>query len=147
MVFPSEHTTMNEQETLELARRLGRTLVPGDVVALIGPLGAGKTVFVRGLAEGAGADPAEVCSPTFALLHEYGGGSKGSAVFVHLDLYRLRDEERELREIGLPELLAGRIAAVEWPGPAAERLLTPTYTVRLQPEPSGARRIRLEKGR
>ncbi len=138
MEFPAEFTTMSEQETRELARRLGRELVPGDVVALTGPLGAGKTAFVRGLAEGAGADPAEVASPTFALLHEYG-------VFVHLDLYRLADEESELREIGLPELLAGRIAAVEWPGPTAERLLSPTYRVRLEPEPSGGRRIRLER--
>lgn len=147
MEFPSVHTTMSEQETRELARRLGRTLVPGDVVALTGPLGAGKTVFVRGLAEGAGADPSEVSSPTFALLHEYGRGPGGSGVFVHLDLYRLADEERELREIGLPELLAGRIAAVEWPGPAAERLLSPTYRVHLEPEGDGARRIRLEKRR
>ena len=67
-------TTRGEDETCRLARRLAERLLPGDVVALIGPLGAGKTCFVRGLASGLGIDPAEVSSPTFVLCQEPKGG-------------------------------------------------------------------------
>ena len=147
MDLPAEFTTSSEEQTRELARELARELSPGDVVALSGPLGAGKTVFVRGLAEGVGLDPSQVCSPTFALVHEYGGGSGSPGSLVHLDLYRIADEERELREIGLPDLLAGRIAAVEWPGERAEEVLSVTHRVTLEPEASGTRRIRLERRR
>src|SRR5579864_6094361 len=89
-------------ETLETGRAFARTLRPGDVVALCGELGAGKTHFVKGLALGLGIDAA-VSSPTFTLIHEYTGGD--SLPLYHLDLYRLDSEEEALR-IGIDDYLA-----------------------------------------
>jgi tRNA threonylcarbamoyladenosine biosynthesis protein TsaE len=90
---------------------LGRVIAAGDVVALIGELGAGKTCFTRGVALGAGADPDDVQSPTFALVNEY----RGRVPIAHADLYRL-ELERELDEIGWDDTVARRDAAVlvEW---------------------------------
>lgn len=97
-----------------MAVKLAEALIPGDVIALTGELGAGKTEFVRGLAAGLGVPEAEVASPSFALAYEY----QGRFPLVHLDLYRLP----ELTPDFLPDLeeyLSGsHVLAVEW----AERL-------------------------
>ena len=107
-------TTASEDETRAVARDLAQTLQPGAVLLISGDLGAGKTVFVRGLAEGLNIDPDEVTSPTFTLVHEYRGGR---LPLVHVDLYRL--DAADLDDIGLDPDLAGRgVTAVEW----AERL-------------------------
>lgn len=107
----------SEADTRALARRLAVRLRPGDVVALHGTLGAGKTCFVRGLAEGFGIDPVEISSPTFVLCHEYEAPVVAGRpiVLAHLDGYRLAGEE-ELETIGWDELLASphTIIAVEW---------------------------------
>jgi tRNA threonylcarbamoyladenosine biosynthesis protein TsaE len=101
----------SEDETRALAARLAATLTPGAVLLLSGDLGAGKTAFVRGLAEGLGLDPREVTSPTFTLVHEYRGGR---LPLVHVDLYRL--ETADLDELGLDaDLAAAGVVAVEWP--------------------------------
>jgi len=142
MIFPATFVTSAEEETRAAGRALGAELRPGDVVALTGVLGVGKTVFVRGIAEGLGGDPDEVASPTFALLHEYDCPAAG---LVHIDLYRLPDEERELRELGLPELLAGKVAAVEWPGRSAARVLRIGFRVSLEAEDASRRRILVER--
>jgi len=92
---------------------LAPQLQPGDLLALCGDLGAGKTTFVRGLAEALGVAPQDVASPTFALVHHYHGRDLD---IVHADLYRI-ETMGEAEQAGLPELLddAGAIALVEWP--------------------------------
>jgi len=90
---------------------LARQLMPNGLVLLTGPLGAGKTVLVKGLARGLGIDPREIQSPTFTLVREH-QGTRGR--LVHLDLYRLESEQTT--SIGIDELLVGTgVKAVEWP--------------------------------
>jgi tRNA threonylcarbamoyladenosine biosynthesis protein TsaE len=115
---PDGHfVTTSEVETRELANRLARALDAGAVVLLAGDLGAGKTAFVRGLAEGLEIDSELVSSPTFTIVHEYGGGR---LPLVHVDLYRLTTVD--LDEVGLDtDLAAAGVIAVEWP----ERLARP----------------------
>jgi tRNA threonylcarbamoyladenosine biosynthesis protein TsaE len=103
--------TQSEEDTIREAVALAATLDAGMILLLSGELGAGKTAFVRGLAQGLGVDPSEVTSPTFTLVHEYGGGR---LPLIHVDLYRL--ERAELDEIGLDDDLAARgVVAIEWP--------------------------------
>ena len=113
------------QQTLDLGRRLGGLAELGDVFALDGELGAGKTQLVRGLAEGMGLDPRQVSSPTFVIMHEYEPDERASAppppTLVHVDAYRLSSGD-ELRELGFDdELLRTSVTAVEW----ASRLSDP----------------------
>jgi tRNA threonylcarbamoyladenosine biosynthesis protein TsaE len=137
---PVEEVTRSEEETEEFGQRLAERLSSGDVVYLVGDLGAGKTCLARGIARGIGAAVREVVSPTFAILHEY-AGADGTIRLRHLDLYRLQDRARELEILGLPDSIAGAPVVVEWPGEAIRRLLPPTIEVRLDALPDGARRI------
>jgi tRNA threonylcarbamoyladenosine biosynthesis protein TsaE len=101
----------SEAETRALAAGLAGGLAAGTILLLSGDLGAGKTAYVRGLAEGLGLDPDVVTSPTFTLVHEYRGGR---LPLVHVDLYRL--DAADLAELGLDEdLAAAGVVAVEWP--------------------------------
>ena len=110
-------TTHSESETAAVGRDLGVMLETESVVLLFGDLGAGKTAFVRGLAEGLSVSPADVTSPTFTLIQEYRGGR---LPLLHVDLYRL-DDPREIDDLGLDELGSGAVVAIEW----AERLPRP----------------------
>ncbi len=103
----SAHTAADLQA---IAERLGRVLQAGDVLALVGPLGAGKTTFVQGVARGLGV-PADrhVASPTFALVNEH----PGRVPLVHADLYRVADA-RELEELGLTDAFDRAAVAIEW---------------------------------
>jgi tRNA threonylcarbamoyladenosine biosynthesis protein TsaE len=104
------HTSTSETQTREIAAALAATLKAGDVLLLSGDLGAGKTAFVRGLADGLHINTDEVTSPTFTLVHEYHGGR---LPLVHVDLYRLNSAD--LDEIGLDEDVAARgVIAIEW---------------------------------
>ena len=102
--------TASEAETAAVGRDLARSLRAGDVVLLHGELGAGKTAFVRGLAEGLGVTPADVSSPTFTLIQEY---RSGRLPLLHVDLYRLEDP-REIDDLGLDELGRDAVTAIEW---------------------------------
>ena len=105
------YTTHSEEETQQVARDLAAGLKAGDVLLLSGNLGAGKTTFVRGLAEGLGIDPREVSSPTFTIVHEYRGGR---LTLYHADLYRL--ERTATEDVGLEEMgAADGVLAIEWP--------------------------------
>jgi len=103
------YRTASEAETIALGERLGREIGRG-IVLLIGNLGAGKTTLAKGIAQGLGAaDAADVTSPTFTLIHEYGGGR-----VYHIDLYRL-EEPREVESLGLDELYArDALVLIEW---------------------------------
>jgi tRNA threonylcarbamoyladenosine biosynthesis protein TsaE len=93
----------------EIGERLGRALAIGDVVGLVGPLGAGKTTFVQGVARGAGVRDRHVASPTFALVNEH----PGRVPLVHVDFYRI-EQARELDELGLAEAFDRAAVAIEW---------------------------------
>lgn len=133
------HHSNSEDDTRAIAAALAPSLVPGAVLLLSGDLGAGKTAFVRGLAEGLGIDAREITSPTFTLVHEY---RDGRLPLIHVDLYRL--ERAELDEIGLDQDLAARgVTAVEWP----ERLARPiagAVTVRIADGGADRRTITIE---
>ena len=118
------HLSRSEAETLAIAAKFAATLRPGDVVALTGDLGAGKTVFARGTAAGLGIS-GEVTSPTFTLIHEYRGGIP----LYHMDLYRLNNE-REILDIGVEDYFySDGVCLVEW----AEKLggLLPPEAIRV----------------
>jgi tRNA threonylcarbamoyladenosine biosynthesis protein TsaE len=103
--------THSEGETHAVARELAASLNPGDVLLLSGNLGAGKTTFVRGLADGLGILPSEVSSPTFTLVHEYPGGR---LALFHADLYRLESVGAEDLGLEEPNVAAG-VLVIEWP--------------------------------
>ena len=105
--------TTSPDETEAWARTLARTLEAGDILALEGELGAGKTTLVRGLAAGLGIDPGLVSSPTFALMNEYEGPK---LTLVHIDAYRLSGPA-ELAGLGWEQLIEDPriVLAVEWP--------------------------------
>jgi tRNA threonylcarbamoyladenosine biosynthesis protein TsaE len=113
------------EETEAAGERLGRTLGVGDVVALTGELGAGKTCFIQGLVRGLGVR-ARATSPTFVLINEY----RGRLPVRHVDAYRTRSLA-ELMDLGLPELFdEGGVTVVEW----ADKLgpLLPSRTIHVQ---------------
>ena len=133
-------TTHSESDTAAAGRELAATLAPETAVLLFGDLGAGKTAFVRGLAEGLGADPSDVSSPTFTLIQEYRGGR---LPLLHVDLYRL-DDSREIDDLGLEELGSGGVVAIEW----AEKLPRPipgSVAVRIEHGDGDTRRITVER--
>ncbi len=98
-------------ETVRLGKKIGSHLLPGDVVALVGELGTGKTQLIKGLAAGTGIrNPTYISSPSFTLINEY----PGNITFYHIDLYRL-SKEREAEELGLEDYFQGKgITAIEW---------------------------------
>ena len=100
--------TTSPAETEHAGSQLGERLQAGDVVLLIGDLGAGKTTFVRGVARGTGSR-ADVASPTFQLVRIY----PGRVQLAHIDLYRI-ENSAELRDLGLDELADGGAVVVEW---------------------------------
>ncbi len=111
-----EFTTQSGADTIEVGRKLARLLKPPQLLLLRGDLGTGKTTLVKGIAQALdAAEPDEVTSPTFTLLHEYDGTLNGKPVkLYHIDVYRL-EGERQLETLGLDELLTpDALVFVEW---------------------------------
>jgi tRNA threonylcarbamoyladenosine biosynthesis protein TsaE len=132
--------TSSADETEALAGRLAASLGAGDRVGLLGPLGSGKTVFVRGLARGLGIDPSEIHSPTFTRVHHHRGGR---LTLVHADLYRV-DTPQGYEELGLEEEeeAGPAVIALEWAEHLPAWAPPPRYIVRLQAgTEEGERRI------
>ena len=118
-------TTHSEEETRAVARTVAHLLKSGECLVLSGQLGAGKTVFVRGLAEGLGIDPTKVHSPSFTILNEY----RGEPSLYHFDLYRLVSLD-ELTETGWDDYLSRNgITVIEWGERAGSRLPDKYYQV------------------
>jgi tRNA threonylcarbamoyladenosine biosynthesis protein TsaE len=123
-----------------LGQRLGAAMQAGDVLALVGPLGSGKTTFAQGLALGLEV-PADrhVASPTFALVNQH----PGRVPFLHADLYRL-ENEAELAELGLDEAIDRGAAAIEWADRYPDALPADRLTITFSPDATGGRQLRLE---
>lgn len=130
-----ELVTASPEETEAAGERLGRHLGAGDLLLLVGEMGAGKTTFVRGLARGMGVE-GDVMSPTFQLVRVY----RGPVPLAHADLYRIGGAG-ELTELGLDELLDGGALVVEW----GERLGEPGGRVVFEMLDERHRRLRLEE--
>ncbi|HEX8557739.1 MAG TPA: tRNA (adenosine(37)-N6)-threonylcarbamoyltransferase complex ATPase subunit type 1 TsaE [Pyrinomonadaceae bacterium] len=133
------------EETFEAGRRVGERLRGGEILLLSGTLGAGKTVFTKGLAAGLGLDPAEVSSPSFTLVNRH---AEGRLVLYHLDLYRLAEGPGAAHAVELDELLADEraVIVIEW----AERmgrypLPPPVWRVSIEGDGEDPRRIRIER--
>ena len=138
-LLPAE--TAGPAATLDVGERLAAALQPGDVVALHGDLGAGKTHLTKGLARGLGIEPDDVTSPTFTLVQEH----VGWLPLYHVDLYRIERPE-ELATLGLDEILeADGICVIEWPERAAGLLPPHTLHLRLTALDGDRRRIERER--
>jgi tRNA threonylcarbamoyladenosine biosynthesis protein TsaE len=131
-------SSASAEETRAIGREAGRALAGPVFISLEGPMGAGKTTFVSGLAEGLGCEAREVSSPTFTLVHEHGGGRWP---LVHMDWHRL-EQAGDLEALGFDDYLrGGAVLAVEWGGRFPEAL--PARAVRLEFSiDGGARTVR-----
>lgn len=133
-------TTRSEEETFELARTMAAGFEGTEVVLLTGDLGAGKTVFAKGVAAGLGvADPGRVSSPSFTLVNIYEGRYR----IFHVDLYRLERDD-EIADLGWEDMLGRGVVIVEW----AEKLSFPVEGISVTIETTGddVRRVTVEEG-
>jgi len=133
----------SERETFDVGRALGGLLRPGDVVGLVGPLGAGKTVLCKGIGAALGLPPEQIVSPSFVIVAEH---RARAAVFYHVDAYRLSGEA-EAEGAGLGEVLeGGGICAVEWADRVRSLLPTRCVTVTLRLSAADAREVEIAWG-
>ena len=141
MTSVEEIITGSPEETQEFGAHLSRTLGPGDIVALRGDLGTGKTCMIQGICRGLGVSDV-VNSPTFILINEYRGRSEGLPLPIyHFDLYRIRSL-LELEEIGMEEYFRGSgICLVEWADRAGQLLPDNRREVSLEYVSESQRRI------
>jgi len=125
-------TSLTVEQTHELGKQLSECLLGGDVVALIGDLGAGKTAFAQGIGEGLGV-VGPMTSPTFTLIHEYKGYVHDTKIrLIHMDLYRLRHPE-EAEVIGIEDAFVDNaVCLIEWPEIAEDYLPDDRLNVEIQ---------------
>ena len=132
-----------EADTERAGREIARTLAPDAVVHLSGDLGAGKTFLARAIAAELGADPREVASPSFAIVHEY--PIDGQHPVIHIDGDRLTDNRREWLEIGIPEILAGPgVKLIEGPTREFGEFVDAHVEVQIRGRDDGAREIEVK---
>ena len=129
----------DEAATARLAQRLAPLLVPGDVIALDGPMGAGKTTWTRAMVAALGGDPAQVSSPTYTLQHVY----DARCPVVHVDACRLTSPD-QLDGVGFDEARAAGVAVVEWAGRVAEALPERRWRITLEHDGQGGRTAVIE---
>jgi tRNA threonylcarbamoyladenosine biosynthesis protein TsaE len=135
----SVFTSRSERTTRLIARRLAEAFRGDEIVFLIGELGAGKTVFAKGVAAGLGLkNTRRVCSPTFTLINVY----QARVPIWHLDLYRLGNRA-EIRDLGFEDAIGEAVILIEW----GERIDFPLDGIRvyIDVQPDGGRRIRIER--
>ncbi len=142
MIPTGEFTTQSAEETFELAYQISEAITASTVFLLHGDLGAGKTVFAKGIAAGLDIDPAEVSSPTFTIINQYDGPDARMRLY-HLDLYRIEGEMDELRELGLEEMLnePNAVTVIEWPERLGSFKIPAAYEVEIRDLGSDARSI------
>ena len=133
------------EETFDLGHRVGSSLQGGEILLLSGALGAGKTIFVKGMCTGIGIDQEEVTSPSFTLVNPY----RGRLQLYHLDLYRLDEGASAAHAVDLDDLLADEtsVIVIEW----AERmgpypLPNSVWRVEITGDGEDSRQIRIEEG-
>ena len=125
------YETYSPQETFDIGKRMGEEALPGTVITLDGDLGAGKTLFTKGFAEGLGVREV-VNSPTFTILQQY---FSGRLPLHHFDLYRIEEEE-ELFEIGLDECLTGDgVCLIEWADRFPDMIPRDATRIRIEKDP------------
>ena len=141
--FGMQLTTHSADETQALGQRLAKRLLPGDVIAYFGDLGAGKTALTRGIAQGLGVTDL-VTSPTYTIVNEY---LTGRIPLFHFDMYRLGSSD-ELFDIGWEDYLArGGVCAVEWSENVEDALRDAIHiTIEKDPLEPDTRRITIEGG-
>lgn len=140
-----EWTSHGPAETFDAGRRVGEGLKGGEVLLLSGTLGAGKTVFTKGLAAGLGLDPSEVSSPSFTLVNRH---AEGRLVLYHLDLYRLAEGHSAAHAVELDELLADEraVIVIEWAERMGRyRLPETTFRVHIEGDGEDPRRIHITR--
>lgn len=141
-----KYESSREQETFALGERIGREAQPGDIYALLGDLGVGKTVFTKGFAKGLGIDE-HVNSPTFTILQVY---DEGRLPLYHFDVYRIGDPE-EMDEIGYEDCFFGSgVCLVEWANLIEELMPEQTKWITIEKDLEKGfefRKITIEEGR
>ncbi len=133
--------TESPEETQALGEKLGKTLKTGDIIALIGDLGTGKTCLTQGIARGVGIAPNEVVSsPSYILINEY----NGKIPIYHIDLYRL-ETATEIAELGLGEYVeSDGICIIEWAERMADRLPDTCIKIHITWEDENTRSIKIQ---
>jgi tRNA threonylcarbamoyladenosine biosynthesis protein TsaE len=127
-VLQGEYILKSEDETLALANKIAKSLKSGDIIALSGDLGSGKTFLARQIIKALCGNDVAVSSPTFNLLQTY---SAGQFEIYHFDLYRLKYAE-EVFELGIEEAFSGHVCLIEWPELIRRLLPKSTINIRLQ---------------
>lgn len=141
---PLSLVSRSDEETLQLGARLAKQFSPGDVVALFGPVGSGKTTLIRGICRAYGIE--YTSSPTFIIMNEHHGSFQGRSFVVrHFDFYRVEGEPN-LRELGIDDFLSDPegIALIEWSEHVASHLPDSCWIIRIRVDDSDTRHIDVE---